>query len=131
MRASGWEQHFANFILEAGAIEFQWGVHDCVMFAADAIKAMRGDDPIADLRGAWHTRSQAYAKIKELGGFEAAISARLGAPLEAAQLAGRGDVVLTDAGVVAVVVLAYAVAPKRTGLLRYEPKRWTVGWRVA
>jgi hypothetical protein len=131
MRRDDWESRLIDCILQAEKTKFEWGTNDCVTFAADVIQAITGGDPIDDLRGMWNSARTAQAKIKELGGLQAGISGRMGPPLDFPMLAGRGDLVLTDQGNIAVVVLNYAVALGKLGLVRYEPRRWITGWRVA
>lgn len=130
MRLANWERELEKVIVDAQTKIFLWGFHDCITFAADAVRAMTGVDPIADLRGKWPTALSATRMLREIGGIESAVCSRMGERLNAPRAAGRGDVILSDAGGVAIVVLGYAVAPMKFGLMRIEMDHWTTGWRV-
>jgi hypothetical protein len=41
------------------SIPFAWGTGDCLGFAADVAKMLTGDDPAADLRGAYDSETSA------------------------------------------------------------------------
>jgi hypothetical protein len=74
---------------------FEWGSHDCALMAADIVKAMTGEDLMADMRGKYTNATGARRVIHKLGGLEAAITARLGEP-KPLGFAQRGDVVLAE-----------------------------------
>lgn len=126
----GWEDKLAKIIADANKRPFNWGTHDCVTFAADAVLAITGHDPISDLRGQWDSIWSAHRKLVEMGGIESAVSRRMGEPLTAPRSAGRGDLVLTNDGFLGIVVLSHAVAPQPMGLLRVEMHRWITSWKV-
>lgn len=113
---------------------FAWGVHDCVLGAADAVRMMTGVDPAAAFRGCYGTGFAASRILIEHGGLEAMASAALGAPLASPRLAGRGDLVLVEAGIegpaLAVVILADAAAPGPAGVTFVPMKDWRIAWRV-
>lgn len=68
---------------------FAWGQpHDCVSFAAAAVRAQFGWTPLGKLR--WRSERGALRVIKRLGGLEAAIDARLRAIAPARAM--RGDI---------------------------------------
>lgn len=73
---------------------FQWGRHDCALFAADCVQAITGIDPASELRG-YTTEAGAAKCIRRAGGMEALADARLGArvPVLMAQV---GDVALLE-----------------------------------
>ncbi|ERI13515.1 hypothetical protein O206_08585 [Ochrobactrum sp. EGD-AQ16] len=45
----------------------EWGVSDCLMTAADAIKAVTGEDPLAEFRGKYKTEAGAARKMRANG----------------------------------------------------------------
>ena len=47
---------------------FEWGVHDCCLFAANAIEAMHGVDIADDFRGKYSDQASAMALIKSVTG---------------------------------------------------------------
>lgn len=44
-----------------------WGKSDCLLTTCDAIEAMTGVDPAADIRGKYKSKSGAYRLIKQRG----------------------------------------------------------------
>ncbi|WP_407673237.1 DUF6950 family protein [Ochrobactrum chromiisoli] len=69
-----------------------WGKSDCLLTTCDAIEAMTGGDPAADIRGKYKSKTGAYRLIKQRG-YDS-----LGAVLTdrfteiPVAMAGRGDV---------------------------------------
>lgn len=51
MRPDGWERRLKAFIDARKGQPFAWGANDCASFAADAVLAQTGVDPMADWRG--------------------------------------------------------------------------------
>jgi len=98
-----------------------YGINDCVLFAADAVLAVTGRDPIADWRGQWQDEDSAWRLIGE-DGLEARVVAAMaafGAPECPPLFAQRGDVCLAVQGndlVVAVMMSGQAWAPSALGL---------------
>jgi len=76
---------------------FEWGLHDCCLFASDAIFVMTGVDPASELRG-YTTKRGAVDALKAFagGGLEptmAKIADTLGAAEVPPAFARRGDAV--------------------------------------
>jgi hypothetical protein len=92
-RVQDWPEQLAAWVEENRARPFAWGEWDCAIAANDCVKRITGLDLIGDL--AWHGMRAALRQLEAAGGLEAAITARLGAPI-AAPFAQRGDVVLLD-----------------------------------
>ncbi len=84
-------QAYARFLAQAADRPFEWGVWDCVRFAAAAVHALTGVDHLAGLT--WASQTEALRMLRDLGGLRAAVSGVLGEPI-AAGLARAGDVVL-------------------------------------
>lgn len=97
MRYPDWPERLAAYIEQRRHAPFKWAEQDCATFAFDAVEAMTGADPIADLRGRWTTARGAARILNRLGGLEAATSAYLGEP-KSATFAQRGDVVIVPIG---------------------------------
>jgi hypothetical protein len=72
---------------------FAWGRHDCFLWAADAVHALTGRDPAADLRGTYSTARGALRRLRALGGMQALAAQRFGPQVPVAQ-AQAGAVVL-------------------------------------
>lgn len=102
-RRTGWEIDFARWVEEALRTPFQWGIFDCGLMAADAVRVLTGTDPASDLRGAYSTSEGASLALggtsegldfKELQEF---CNERLGESVPPA-MARKGDIVLGEFG---------------------------------
>lgn len=95
-RVADWPEQLAALIEGRRDRPFEWGTHDCCMFAADAVQVLTGDDPLTAYRGTYSTEEEAAAKLGEAGLEAAALErmATFGAPLIRPSLAQRGDVAL-------------------------------------
>jgi len=91
-RLPDWPARLAALMDETLGLPFAWGRHDCVTFAARAVLAVTGED---HLQGTpqWVNARAAARALQAMGGFEAAVSKRLGPPVSILQ-ARRGDLVL-------------------------------------
>jgi hypothetical protein len=89
-RLKDWPSRFAALVESARARPFEWGAHDCCLWAADAVKAVTGNDPAAPWRATYRTERAAMAILARLGG-HAAVGA-LGGPEISPRLAIAGDV---------------------------------------
>lgn len=111
---------------------FRWRRgRDCVSFAAAAVKAQTGRDPLADLPR-WRTRREALQIAAVQGGLEAALDRRL--TRIAPAMAQRGDIAgLPDRlfGVRLMVVEgATLVGPGATGLERLPRASMVFAWSI-
>lgn len=95
-RVRDWQERLAACLAERAARPFDWGTHDCCMFAADCVLACTGTDPAADLRGSYDSVLGAANTVQELGGLAVIAADRLG-PEIAPALAQVGDVGLLPA----------------------------------
>ncbi len=59
---------FHDFLLEWAAAPFEWGKHDCALFAANGILAMTGVDIAAPFRGRYSDEAGAFAAVREICG---------------------------------------------------------------
>lgn len=89
-RIPNWPSALLAVVADASRAPFEWGVHDCVTFAADCARAMTTADPLADLPP-WASARQALQVIESEGGMAAALTKRFGEPIAPA-FAQRGDV---------------------------------------
>lgn len=76
---------------------FAWGERDCCLWAADAVHAVTGEDPAADLRGTYSTAYGAARALAQAGGLLALCAQRLGPEVPPA-VAQIGDIGLVDEG---------------------------------
>lgn len=133
MRLANWERKLADEIERARFLPFQWGVHDCCLFAADVVQALTGVDHAAELRGIYRTLRTAERILKKRGGVRQIATDALG-PEISPLMAQRGDVVLlpTEYGeALAVCIGAYCVAPGEDGLQSRPLADAITAWRVA
>lgn len=61
-------ERLTKYIRAAMRKEFEWGVHDCILFCADWVLASKGQDPARRWRGTYHSEDEAKAIIDEFGG---------------------------------------------------------------
>lgn len=133
MKLDDFPERLAAFLAERQDIPYAWGTNDCALFAADAVQAVRGDDPISDLRGQWHDEASAMALLESLGGLIGFMDSRF-KRRQTAALAQRGDVVMVrmDDGSpsLAVVDVTYCAAPADLGLLYIPTTHARIAWEV-
>lgn len=120
----------AALIVERMAVTFAWGVHDCALWAADAIQAQLGADPAQPLRGTYRTQRQALRVMAPLGGLRGVATAVLGRPLAQPLAARAGDVGLVRWGALAVCTGETWMAPARHGLGHLPLEDVDCAWRV-
>nr|WP_313023125.1 hypothetical protein [Brucella intermedia] len=66
-RVPGWDRALEDLATAHVSIAPEWGVSDCLMTAADAIKAVSGDDPLSQFRGKYKTEAGAARKMRANG----------------------------------------------------------------
>lgn len=70
MRKIDWQEQLLSTALLYENKEFEWGVADCCMFVADAVKAMADIDMAADVRGKYKTELGSKRVLARLGGLD-------------------------------------------------------------
>lgn len=95
-RLPDWRLHLDALISERMSQPFVWGVNDCALFAADAVKAITGVDLADGLRGHC-TAHQALRTTQRNGGLFGIASRALGAA-SGVHNAREGDVLLVGMG---------------------------------
>jgi len=101
MRYSDWQTRLSEFITSVSDRPFEWGHHDCALFAADCVLATTGTDPAVAFRGAYQDRAGAYAALMEYAGGGLAelaekIAIELRFPENQKGFEQRGDIALCD-----------------------------------
>lgn len=131
-RLPDWGQRFDAALLEHMGTSFEWGRHDCALFAADMVLAVTGVDPAADLRG--HTSARQALRVLRSHGGPAALASRLLGPSAPAREAVCGDVVLARTGATEGFAVCLdgqrALAPSRIGLGVIPMRDAVCCWRV-
>lgn len=129
VRRPDWPTVLARFIEARRRQPFAWGANDCCTFAADAVVAMTGVDPMADLRhldtAAAATRFLAKQSLAVL------VSERLGASVASA-FGQRGDVLLVvqETRLLGICLGTTWAAPGPTGLVFGPMKMAQLAWPV-
>lgn len=142
-RLREWQEGLEACLAERVARPFEWGIHDCCMFAADCVLACTGVDPAEDLRGTYSDIDGALEVVAEHGGLPAIAAARLG-PEIAPALAQVGDVAVLPAmprhegdpivqafpHMLAVWSGAMWLAPWETGYVALPAESALQAWRI-
>ncbi len=130
--STAWHEALDAHIATRASTPFTWGLHDCCVFAADWVAAVRGTDPMADLRGL-ASALDARRALDAAGGILAAVVARMGQPVPGA-FAQVGDVALVRHGEgrlsMGICLGAYVTAPGERGLLMVPIDDAEAAWRV-
>ena len=129
-RLHEWPELLNAYVAAHRATPFEWGVHDCCRFAAGAIQAITGTDPMAQF--SYTTEAEARALIESAGGIEALVTSVLGDPLPSVAQAQRGDVLLADLPTPSIGTCLGATTAfvSERGLLLVRTNRARMAWRV-
>lgn len=97
MRVRDWPTRLITLLQERRLTPFEWGKHDCCLFAADAYMALCDKDLASEFRGHYKTELGAYRALKKRGyeSVEAVLSAKLSQP-KTTTLPERGDILLIN-----------------------------------
>lgn len=103
---------------------FAWGEHDCVLFAAGWVAIATGKDYTSALPR-WSSAKQALRMVRNLGGMEAIVDARLTrAPPNLAQ---DGDIALYNE-CLCIFSGPHIVGPGKDGLERIDRTKAECAW---
>lgn len=129
--APAWRTRFEALVRARMTSPFDWGVHDCCLWAADATAAITGHDHAAAWRGTYSTAAQAARLLHQLGGIHAL--AALAGPPCAPLRAGVGDVGLVQSGgqdLLAVCTGTHWLVPGTNGLAAHPLDAACAAWKV-
>lgn len=129
-RYKDWDKRLNDFLKERRGMSFEWGVNDCLHFAAAGVEALTGDNFAKDYPS-YDTEKAAHELLENEGGVAKIITKHLGRSTRRLLTAQRGDVVIVrvpqpvaglvdDSG-------RYAVCATSEGLRRYPLER---AWRL-
>lgn len=133
MRQGDWQQALSREAIRHAMTPYEYGEHDCILFAANCVLAMTGIDHAEDIRGRYSNALEA-AKIIKSNGFDSLgdmIASRL--PEIEVREVGRGDVVLCDGPMgefAAMVVGKTCAGPGPNGLVHVPKSQALRGFRV-
>ncbi|QSX32451.1 hypothetical protein JYB87_11805 [Shewanella avicenniae] len=133
MKQHNWPTHLNRYILENLNTPFKWGEFDCCLFAANAVKAMTGEDYAAAFRGKYSTKAGATKALSRYGAgtIKDTITQLLGEPQNTHP--ARGDVCLIETvnGPTAGIFLNGAVyCPSEAGLMAHKNNEVLAVWRI-
>lgn len=141
-----WEARLHEFVAARHGKPYAWGKHDCLMLAADAVKAVTGKDHARGHRGKYNSHAKAYRYLKQAFGVESpeGLLDKL-FPQKRVGFAGVGDLVLChvdaaegESAIGAGDVPGIVVAPGDVALVAGEHglqrvprcERWLKAWAV-
>jgi hypothetical protein len=131
-RFPDWPKRLHEAVEAARARPFQWGSHDCLLFAADVVRSMTGKDLAAHGRGQYDSDVSALRLIHNYGGMVPLVSKALGDPVPVLR-AHRGDVVMYRSELgpsLGVCLGAQCAFTGPTGLVFKQRKECELAWRV-
>lgn len=67
-RVKDWVSRFEKVLNEAKEKKPDWADHNCCTFAADCVFAITGIDAMAEYRGKFKTKKQAFALLRKVSG---------------------------------------------------------------
>lgn len=130
-RIEAWPAALAQLLQDYHARVYDPATNNCAQFAVEWVRRATG---VTIGIPAVSDEASATATVASLGGLQAAVTAVLGAPLAAVELANRGDVGITDSTVageaLCVVAGAMVAAPGASGLAYLRRSRLVAAWRV-
>lgn len=105
IRKSDWEDRLRTYLDRVNETPFKWGTHDCAMFAAGAVLAMTGVDPVPAFRDDYTDEMSARAALRAHGAGTLLKTMRsLFGAAKSVHQAKRGDIVMADRFTVGVCV---------------------------
>ena len=131
MRRRDWQERFAAYVRLRARNGFEWGSTDCCTFAAGAVEAITGTNPMA-MAPLYDSEFGAGRLIHRAGDLRALASEYLGEPVPPA-LANVGDVVLIEnAGreLLGVCNGTSALAQGTEGMVALEMTAARAAWKV-
>jgi hypothetical protein len=129
MRIISWEEALVNYIAIKRNEPFEYGVNDCCLFAAGAVEAITGQDPMSEFRGQYDSLKTSLKVIKEIGAgtLEATMDGKF--PEVEIGHAQRGDLAFFDDSI-GVVMGGFAYFVSDDGLERVNRSLWDKCWGV-
>lgn len=128
-RLSNWESNLSEYLSSKRNEPFQYGKHDCCTFASGAVKAVTGQNPMADIDHGYDTKIGSLRVIKSLGhtNLEQVLD-NMFYPCSIG-FAQTGDLAFYD-GSVGIVVGSKAVFATQIGYTMIDRSEWTKAWGI-
>lgn len=131
MRLADWQLRYAAYVSSRTGMPFAWGTNDCCTFAAGAVQAVTGKDPMVAVPS-YNTALTAARLIEAGGGLKALATALLGQPV-APLVAAVGDVVLLHnegRELLGICNGINALAPGPAGVVPLEMTDASAAWKI-
>jgi hypothetical protein len=132
-RVQGWRGRLAAYLAASVGRPFEWGRHDCALFAADCIEAMTGEDPAAAFRGRYRSFNGGLKVLRKAGHADhvALATALLDEVAPAFAQAGDLAMIATPEGAAMGIVQGHRVYVLRPeGLATVDLLQAARAWRV-
>ena len=130
MRVQQWPQRLYAVIEESISKTFQWGEHDCSLFALDCVDAMCDTEIASEWRGKYETEQEAYELLESVGGFDAVAESYGFKKVDILQ-ATRGDIAfINNHQALGIVVGDQIVATGPTSLVSVPLDSAEIFWSV-
>jgi hypothetical protein len=133
MRRPDWEARLSALVEKRKSAPYTPSRHDCLLWPADAVKAVTGKDFGCGHRGKYKSTASGYRHLREKLGHDSPESL-LDSLFDEKPIgfAGRGDLVLADDGIPAICMGAFAlsVGEGAVGLVRVPRETWIKAWTV-
>lgn len=138
MRIEGWQKAFWSHVARYRLEPFVWGVHDCALFAARGVDAIRGTTTANEIYRDFTVNSAAdYLRvIKEHGSLAEMVEARFGAvvgPRMPVSWCSIGDVLVLryeERDILGLHEGHHAIAPGMTHLEVLPLEIAVAGWKI-
>jgi hypothetical protein len=135
MKLPNWQPLFHAAIMERLEMPFEWGKHDCILFAMHVLQAETGiawRRQLADAGLRWGSAAEAAKIIGSNGGLKPIIERFLGEAVAWAKC-GEGDLVLADMDgrdVLCVHDGAQLIGPGSSRITRVSMRGARCGWVI-
>lgn len=131
MRVRDWQDRFSAYARARAAVPFSWGTNDCCTFAAGAVEAITGSNPMAGV-APYDSEMAAARLILRAGDLRALASQFLGAPVPPL-MAAVGDVVLLmneGRELLGICNGVNAMGPGPDGFVALEMTAASAAWKI-
>lgn len=134
MRKENWQAEYHRAIATAQLLPFQWGVHDCVTFAAYLVDAISDLDVTARFKAKyrWTNQGEAARLILAAGSLQALVTEFMGPPISWVNLS-LGDALMAFNNGKEIVCIHDGhnlIAPADKGLMSVPLSSAICGWRI-
>lgn len=131
MRRTDWQERLAAFVRQREHMPFAWGANDCCSFAASAVEAVTGANPMAAVEP-YADEFGAMRRVTRAGGMADLVTQFLGTPVSPL-MAAVGDVVLVEnaeRGLLAVCNGTSVIAPGENGMVALDMNAAIAAWKI-